>query len=68
MFSSKPTFVVHEDEGSSQAAPTPQKMLSSKVLSVLKPAEEHHVAVALFEPPDPMKKPMYCKHLVYQVI
>ena len=24
------------------------------------------MALALFEPPDPTKKPMYCKHLVYQ--
>jgi hypothetical protein len=30
--------------------------------------EEHDdVPVALFEPPNPMVKPMYCKHLVYQV-
>ena len=28
--------------------------------------EQAHVALALFEPPDPTKKPMYCKHLVYQ--
>jgi len=66
--SSKPAFFVHEDEDVPLAIPTPQKsVLSSKVLSVIKPAEEHHVALALFEPPDPMKKPMYCKHLVYQV-
>ena len=29
-------------------------------------SEEDNVALALFEPPDPTKKPMYCKHLVYQ--
>merc|ERR1711997_1353911 len=31
-----------------------------------KKEEEIPVALALFEPPDPSKKPMYCKHLVYQ--
>ena len=31
-----------------------------------KKEEEIPVALALFEPPDPTKKPMYCKHLVYQ--
>ena len=31
-----------------------------------KKEDEIPVALALFEPPDPTKKPMYCKHLVYQ--
>ena len=38
------------------------------VLTSHKPKKEEEipVALALFEPPDPTKKPMYCKHLVYQ--
>ena len=38
------------------------------VLTAHKPKDEDDVpiALALFEPPDPTKKPMYCKHLVYQ--
>ncbi len=73
IFSLKPAFSVHVDEGNehrSNSLSTPHKLApgESKVLSARKPAEEHdNVAIALFEPPNPMVKPMYCKHLVYQV-
>ena len=72
VFSFKPTFSVHVDEDSERqtSLTTPHKLApgESKVLSTRKPAEEHdNVAIALFEPPNPMVKPMYCKHLVYQV-
>lgn len=69
--SSKATFTVHVDEETSSSAPsltTPFKLSSTKALTARKHVEEQdNIAVALFEPPNPMVKPMYCKHLVYQV-
>ena len=63
---SKPTFAVHQDEG----LVTPSKCsATSNVLTSHKPKkieDDMPVALALFEPPDPTKRPMYCKHLVYQ--
>ena len=66
--SSKPAFTVHQDEGL-ETPLKPANCVAANVLSAQKPAkaaEDHHVALALFEPPDPSKKPMYCKHLVCQ--
>ena len=67
--STKPGFQVHQDEG----LVTPSKsscMTPSHVLTSHKPKPQDDddvpIALALFEPPDPTKKPMYCKHLVYQ--
>ena len=67
--SAKPGFQVHQDEG----LVTPSKsssMAPSHVLTSHKPKPQDEddvpIALALFEPPDPTKKPMYCKHLVYQ--
>jgi hypothetical protein len=38
-----------------------------KVLSTMKESDcEDNVPLAIFEPPDPTKRPMYAKHLVYQ--
>lgn len=52
---------------------TPSKtsnITPSHVLTSHKPKaneeDDVSIAVALFEPHDPTKKPMYCKHLVYQ--
>ena len=63
---SKPTFAIHTD------AVTPGKVkvtgsseVMSKALSEKK--REREVPLAIFEPPDPSKRPMYCKHMVYQV-
>ena len=68
-----PHFSVHQDEGLEQpAGPTAHKIQpgASTVLSSRKITNEdddqQDVAVALFEPLDPTKRPMYCKHLVYQ--
>ena len=67
-----PQFAVHQDEGLEQpSGPTPHKLqpLESNVLSARKVEnddDQKDVAVALFEPYDPTKRPMYCKHLVYQ--
>lgn len=68
--SSKPSFKIHVDEGIEQPTPTKNtiEMGSHKGLSVAKKVEEplSDIPVAIFEPPDPKKMPMYCKHLVYQ--
>ena len=40
--------------------------LFSQVLAARKEPEQGPVPLAIFEAPDPTKKPMYCKHLVYQ--
>merc|ERR1712223_739653 len=64
--SSKPNFEVHQDEG--LVTPSKSNHHGDHVLMSHKPKKEEEtpVAVALFEPPDPTKRPMYCKHLVYQ--
>ena len=68
-----PHFEIHNDAGLEQpSGPTPHKLQpgESNVLSTRKVAtdedDQKDVAVALFEPLDPTKWPMYCKHLVYQ--
>ena len=64
----KPAFQVHQDEDIVEKVQTAGKTVKN-VLTAHKPkADEDDVpiALALFEPPDPTKKPMYCKHLVYQ--
>ena len=62
----KPSFEVHQDEGlsTSHKYSTPSHSTQHHVLSSKKP--ENETPLALFEPPDPTKRPMYCKHLVYQ--
>ena len=63
-----------QKSGCAAAHPVPpslgniKKILGDHVLMSHKPKKEEEtpVAVALFEPPDPTKRPMYCKHLVYQ--
>ena len=64
----KPAFEVHQDEDI--VAKTSQTGMTVKnVLKAHKPSkveDDVPTALALFEPPDPTKKPMYCKHLVYQ--
>ena len=67
--SSKPGFDIHHDEGLVTPSKSSSMAPPSHVLSSHKPKPEEDevpIAVALFEPPDPSKKPMYCKHLVYQ--
>ncbi len=66
----KPTFQIHQDEGvveKKQEDETPIKLGpgSARALSARKTVDPE-VPLAIFEPPDPNKKPMYCKHLVYQ--
>lgn len=62
----KPSFAIHQDDD----IVTPSKSgANAGVLASHKPKkdeDDEDFAVALFEPPDPTKKPMYCKHLVYQ--
>jgi len=67
----KPAFTVYEEPNLAQPSITPQRNpTQGSVLSTRKKAAEDHGAVhcpvALFEPPDPTKKPMYCKDKVYQ--
>jgi len=68
----KPAFTVYEEPNLAQPAMTPQRQQpgQSNVLSTRKEkAEDHgtvHCPVALFEPADPTKRPMYCKDKVYQ--
>ena len=67
MTPSKPSFQIHEDPDAPDI--TPLKKCGStetKVLTVKKVTEDHEVPLAIFEAPDPTKRPMYCKHLVYQ--
>jgi len=66
-------FTLHQDEGSEEdqrkgSTVTPHKLQpgESNVLSTKKPEKDVSIALALFEPYDPTKKPMYCKNLVYQ--
>ncbi len=67
-------FITFQDEGSEEdqrkgSTVTPHKLQpgESNVLSTKKPEKDVSIALALFEPYDPTKKPMYCKNLVYQV-
>ena len=68
----KPSFAVHKDEdGDSHSTVTPHKLMpgESRVLSARRLDRDTaavHCPVALFEPPDPSKVPMYCKSKVYQ--
>ena len=64
----RPSFSVHQDE-SIPGAPQPQQQQSTFRLEsrVLKAKDDGPpVPLAVFEPPDPSKRPMYAKHLVYQ--
>ena len=68
----KPTLpTVHEDHESGHSTITPHKLApgESNVLSARKQDHDDggiQCPIALFEPPDPTKRPMYCKNLVYQ--
>eukprot|EP00090_Calanus_glacialis_P045458 TRINITY_DN8444_c0_g1_i3.p1 TRINITY_DN8444_c0_g1~~TRINITY_DN8444_c0_g1_i3.p1 ORF type:complete len:1504 (-),score=632.87 TRINITY_DN8444_c0_g1_i3:217-4728(-) len=68
----KPAFTVYEEPNLAQPTMTPQRQQPAQqnVLSTRKEkAEDHgavHCPVALFEPADPTKRPMYCKDKVYQ--
>jgi hypothetical protein len=71
-YAAKAAFIVHEDQGPQPSSVvTPHKVTpgTSNVLSTRKAEREEsmlHCPVALFEPPDPTKRPMYCKEKVYQ--
>ena len=73
-YAPKAAFTVHEDAGPppTMSCVTPHKLLApgtSNVLTAHKAArqeEEVLCPVALFEPPDPTKRPMYCKEKIYQ--
>jgi hypothetical protein len=71
-YAAKPAFTVHEDHGPPPASSvTPHKLApgTSNVLAARKADRDDdlmHCPVALFEPPDPTKRPMYCKDKVYQ--
>jgi len=67
----KPAFSVHQDNEGCHSTVTPHKLVpgESNVLSARKLDRDEalvHCPVALFEPPDPTKNPMYCKNKVYQ--
>ena len=62
--SSAPAFSIHVDENVSQ--PAAPKSHYTTALTSKKAEDDHSVPLAIFEPFDPTKKPMYCKHLVYQ--
>ena len=55
-----------QDEGIASAPPQQQSRfrLESRVLKAKDDGPP--VPLAIFEPPDPTKRPMYAKHLVYQ--
>uniref|UniRef100_A0A1B6FYQ8 Protein kinase domain-containing protein n=3 Tax=Cuerna arida TaxID=1464854 RepID=A0A1B6FYQ8_9HEMI len=59
-----PTFQVHEDEGADVGSGTHK---TPSVPRALKPRKIDNFTcpLAVFEPPDPTKKPMYCKSKVY---
>lgn len=62
-FSSKPKFPVHKDDGTDD---TPSKRRPPSVPGALKTRKKDtSCPLAVFEPPDPNKLPMYCKHKVY---
>lgn len=62
--SSTPSFPVHKDDGTDD---TPSKPRPPSVPGALKPRKPDTFVcpLAVFEPPDPTKIPMYCKHRVY---
>ena len=67
----KPAFSVHEDQVDAGSTITPHILNpgESNILSARKLDKEDptlHCPIALFEPPDPTKRPMYCKDKVYQ--
>ena len=66
MTPSKPSFQIHEDPDAPESTPMKKATTGTKALSVKKVVDDHEVALAIFEEPDPSKRPMYCKHLVYQ--
>jgi len=67
-----PAFTVYEEPNIVQPSQTPQRSgpPQANVLSTRKEKAEDHgtvqCPVALFEPADPTKRPMYCKDKVYQ--
>ena len=66
---SKPAFTVYEEPNLVQPSKTPQRKMmaaETKVLAVSKAEKKHDCPIALFEPPDPSKRVMYCKDRVYQ--
>ena len=67
----KPAFSFHEDQVDAGSTITPHILNpgESNILSARKLDKEDptlHCPIALFEPPDPTKRPMYCKDKVYQ--
>ncbi|CAH0386427.1 unnamed protein product [Bemisia tabaci] len=60
---STPSFQVHQDP----EALIPNREMMSQVPGALKTrkAETFSCPIAIFEPPDPTKKPMYCKDKIY---
>jgi len=67
----KAAFTVHQDEAIVQPLRTPQKVEKgvSNILSARKVPKDEGIVncpLALFEPVDPSKRPMYCKDKVYQ--
>ena len=66
---SKPAFTVYEEPDIAQPSQTPQrKMMAAEtnVLATNKGGKKPDCPIALFEPPDPSKRAMYCKDRVYQ--
>ena len=59
----RPSFSVHQDENVPEAHQS-RFRLESRVLKAKDDGPP--VPLAIFEPPDPSKRPMYAKHLVYQ--
>ena len=56
-----------QDEGIASSAPSQQQGRLRLETRVLKAKDDGPpVPLAIFEPPDPTKRPMYAKHLVYQ--
>ena len=56
-----------QDEGIASSAPSQQQGRFRLETRVLKAKDDGPpVPLAIFEPPDPTKRPMYAKHLVYQ--
>ncbi len=67
--SAKAPFSIHEDESSLRTPKSSGKstaLFQPNVLSAKKVSDDDDVPLAIFEPPDPTKRPMYAKHLVYQ--
>ena len=67
---SKPAFQVYEEPSSASTQSSDRKFLpaDSGVLATKKEEKSWTIScpLAQFEPPDPTKKPMYCKDKVYQ--